>query len=117
MLAAPDKLRDSTHELFESRQTDLMLSAASSWEIAIKYRIGKLALPEEPALFVPRRLERDGVRPLAITHSHALAEATLPPHHRDPFDRILIAQATVEDLVLCTVDPMIERYEIETLHA
>ncbi|NOY92202.1 MAG: type II toxin-antitoxin system VapC family toxin [Deltaproteobacteria bacterium] len=117
MLSDPGKLRDSAREVLEARESELHLSAASAWEIAIKYRLGKLPLPEEPALFVPKRLERDGVRPLPISHAHALAEAGLPPHHRDPFDRLLVAQARVEGLVLCTVDPMIGRYDVETLRA
>ena len=65
------------------------LSAASSWEIAIKHAIGKLPLPEPPAVYVPERMRLSGFEGPAVSHVHALAVADLPPHHRDPFDRIL----------------------------
>ncbi len=64
---------------------DVFLSAASSWEIAIKYTLGKLLLPERPDRFVPVRLERDSISALPIQHSHALAVGDLPLIHRDPF--------------------------------
>jgi len=117
MVAEPERLRASTRRLLSARENELLLSAASAWEMAIKYRIGKLPLPQEPALFVPSRLERDAITPLAVSHLHALAEAALPTHHQDPFDRLLIAQAKLEGLSLCTADAQIERYDVELLRA
>ena len=88
------------------------LSAASAWEIAIKHALGKLPLPEPPAIYVPERMRLSGFAGLAVTHAHALAVAVLPPHHRDPFDRILVAQARVEGLTLVTADAALEPYDV-----
>lgn len=87
-----------------------MLSAASAWEIAVKWSIGKLPLAAPPAEYVPSRLERQGVTGLPIEPRHALRVAALPQHHRDPFDRLLIAQAQVEDLYFLTADRALQAY-------
>ena len=94
---------------------ELVVSAASSWEIAIKHEIGRLQLPEAPARYVPSRIRIIGARALAIEHSHALAVATLPPLHRDPFDRMLVAQAQLEGLTLLTADEAVARYPVASL--
>ena len=91
------------------------LSAASAWEIAIKYAVGKLPLPEPPAIYVPERMRLSRFEGLAITPAHALAVAVLPQHHRDPFDRVLVAQAQVEGLTLVTADAILERYDVPTV--
>ncbi|HUF90162.1 MAG TPA: type II toxin-antitoxin system VapC family toxin [Gemmatimonadota bacterium] len=89
------------------------VSAASAWEIAIKASLGRIE--------TDRRLEevvtRSGFEELPIRIRHAQAVATLPPHHRDPFDRMLAAQATVEGLVLVTHDGAFRRYDVEVLDA
>ncbi len=95
--------------------TELLLSPASSWEIAIKWSLGKLPLPEPPAAYVPEAMRIARVRSLAITHSHTLAVADLPDHHRDPFDRVLIAQSMVESIRLVTADPLMRRYDANLL--
>lgn len=95
----------------------LLLSAVSSWEIAIKHALGKLPLPEPPETYVPSRMRHDGVEGLAVTHLHALRVAGLPPHHSDPFDRLLVAQAQLENLVLVTADAKIEQYDVSVLRA
>ena len=92
--------------------TGRYLSAASGWEIAIKYAIGKLPLPEPPAVYVPERMRLSRFQGLAVSHVHALAVADLPPHHRDPFDRILVAQARIERLTLVTADSALEPYDV-----
>jgi PIN domain nuclease of toxin-antitoxin system len=91
----------------------LFLSAVSSWEISIKFHLGKLPLPEPPALYVPSRL--NGVIPLPITHTHALAAGELPFHHSDPFDRLLIAQARLEGMTLMTADRNFAKYDVGVL--
>lgn len=88
------------------------LSAASVWEIVIKHAIGKLPLPEPPAIYVPQRMRVSQVRELAITHAHTLAVGGLPPHHRDPFDRVLVAQAQLEGLTLVTADSVFVDYDV-----
>lgn len=92
------------------------LSAASVWEIAVKYSIGKLPLPESPSIYVPERMRLNQVEGLPITQVHALAAADLPSRHRDPFDRILVAQARVEGLTLVTGDKVLERYDVRQIH-
>ena len=114
-VAAPEKLGEKTLELIADRRNTPLLSAASSWEIAIKHRLGKLKLPEPPHSFVPTRLARDGIVGLAITHAHALEVSTLLLHHRDPFDRMLIAQSRVEGVPLLTSDAAFELYTVERL--
>jgi PIN domain nuclease of toxin-antitoxin system len=112
-LVSPQRIRTDTRELLAEPENDLLLSAASSWEIAIKYRLGKLPLPESPAQFIPPRLVRDGIEPLSVQHHHAQAVAELPEHHKDPFDRLLVAQARIERLTLVTADPRLAAYDVE----
>jgi PIN domain nuclease of toxin-antitoxin system len=98
-----------------STESDLYLSAASAWEIAIKYALKKLQLPEAPGRYVPSRLDAMRIAALPIEHEHALQVAELPPHHRDPFDRLLIAQARVESLPILTTDPVFASYDVVTI--
>jgi PIN domain nuclease of toxin-antitoxin system len=117
MLAAPDRLTKEARELVESPDSRLLLSAASSWEISIKWSLGKLTLPEPPATYVPSRMQSTGVEGLAVEHIHALQVASLPSHHRDPFDRLLVAQAAVGGYTILTADEQLEAYDVEVLRA
>ncbi|HEX3433067.1 MAG TPA: type II toxin-antitoxin system VapC family toxin [Solirubrobacteraceae bacterium] len=110
----PERLGDRL-TLLEAASNELLVSAASTWEIAIKYAGGGLALPEPPERFVPTRIRDIGAEPLAIEHVHALAVSRLPNLHRDPFDRMLIAQAGALDATLVTADERIIRYPVRTL--
>ena len=101
--------------LLEDQRNDLFVSAVTSWEIAIKYAGGRLALPEPPERYVPVRIREIGAEPLAIEHAHALAVTQLPKLHRDPFDRMLVAQAGALGASIVTADPQIIRYPVETL--
>lgn len=112
---SPGRLRDGQRRVLEDAANTLYLSAASTWEMAIKYRLGKLPMPTAPAHYVPERLIRDDVYPLDVTIHHSLRVATLPAKHRDPFDRLLIAQALMEDLVLVTVDSVFAQYDVACL--
>jgi PIN domain nuclease of toxin-antitoxin system len=107
----PDRLGESLR-IVEDDRTELFLSAASSWEIAIKYRLGKLPLPEAPARYVPERMRAIGAQAVAVEHPHALAVAALPPLHRDPFDRLLVAQALLLGLTVATADPSVAQYAV-----
>lgn len=109
----PERLGDRALEIVEDPTTELHLSAASAWEIAIKYSLGKLPLPMLPAEYVPQRMQASGVLALAVEHAHAAQVATLPLHHRDPFDRLLVAQAQIERMRLLTADPVLEVYDVE----
>ena len=112
--AEPERLSPRTLGVLSDRQNEVFLSAASAWEIAIKHGLGKLELPHPPEDYLPERLTRNGFEPLAVEHRHALRVASLPAHHRDPFDRILVAQAQIEELELMTVDQRLELYEVAT---
>jgi PIN domain nuclease of toxin-antitoxin system len=101
----------------ENPDNTLLFSAASSWEISVKYALKKLRLPEPPARYIPTRLERGGVTPMSVEHAHALRVSELPHHHRDPFDRLLIAQAQLESATLATADPMFLLYDVDVLWA
>ncbi len=94
-----------------------LLSAASSWEIAIKYSLGRLPLPVAPEQYVPERMRLTGVDPLPVNHNHALRVSALEHHHRDPFDRLLVAQSEIERVPLITADPVFTQYGIETIAA
>jgi PIN domain nuclease of toxin-antitoxin system len=109
---SPERFDAALLRVLHDPQTRLFLSAASSWEIAIKYALGKLPLPESPSTYVPDRLTRSGVHGLPVEHAHALHVATLPPHHRDPFDRLLIAQAQLERMPLLTADRALAPYDV-----
>jgi PIN domain nuclease of toxin-antitoxin system len=98
-----------------SKSSEVYLSAASSWEIAIKFALGALRLPSPPLQFIPDALRILSIRSLEISHLHSLAAGALPPHHRDPFDRMLIAQANSEEMVLLTADRVFEKYDVETM--
>jgi PIN domain nuclease of toxin-antitoxin system len=117
MLAAPERLSRKAKGLVVSADNELLLSAASAWEIAIKHGLGKLHLPEPPVEYVSRLMVSTGVTPLPVVHRHALHVATLPPHHRDPFDRLLIAQAVLERVPVVTANPVFRRYGIKTIAA
>jgi len=95
------------------RADQLILSAASGWEIAIKQQLGKLPLPEPASTYVPTRMRQSGIDALPIEMSHALAAGELPIHHRDPFDRVLVAQAVLLDLPLVSTDTQLDAYGVE----
>jgi PIN domain nuclease of toxin-antitoxin system len=105
----------TSRALIENRANELLLSAASVWEIAIKSRIGRLNLPEPAATYIPDRMRRSGTTALAIEVAHTLRTAELPDLHRDPFDRLLVAQAQVLGLPLITADHQIAAYEVEVV--
>lgn len=110
----PERLGDQLRVVADERTT-LLLSAVSSWEIAIKYELRRLPLPETPERYVPERMRAIGARALAVEHPHALAVAKLPPLHRDLFDRLLVAQATLLDLTIATADPSVAQYPVPTM--
>jgi PIN domain nuclease of toxin-antitoxin system len=94
-------------------EPDVRVSAATLWEIAIKQTLGKIAAPAD----LPERVRDSGFRELPIGFSHAIAAGRLPLIHRDPFDRMLVAQARCEDLTLVTRDPRCQQYEVAILPA
>ena len=109
-LNSPELIADEGREILERGEEEIYLSAVTSWEISIKMRVGKLNFAGAPAHHVPRFMAKQGLRPLSVTHSHAAKVYDLPAHHRDPFDRMLIAQALVEDMVILTSDRYFSKY-------
>ncbi len=94
---------------------EVLVSAATGYEITLKAGIGRLRLPDEAAHYVSSRLASEGFERLAIGLDHAIRAGGLPLHHRDPWDRILVAQSQLEDLPIVTADPLIGRYDVETI--
>lgn len=109
----PSRLTEEVRAAIAGRGNRVLLSAASVWEAQIKAALGRLDLPA-PLL---DSSESAGLEELPIRWFHALRAATLPPLHRDPFDRMLVAQAMEEDLVLVTRDPLVQQYSVAVLHA
>ena len=105
----------STLEILQDPDTDRILSMASAWEVSIKFALGKLRLPEAPDRYLPDRLALSMTRILPIELRHALQVAQLPPYHRDPFDRMLVAQALIERMPLLTADKRFSAYGVEVL--
>ncbi|HET8957188.1 MAG TPA: type II toxin-antitoxin system VapC family toxin [Microcella sp.] len=117
-LAQPRKLSPSARSLLSDRSIDLVVSAASAWEIATKHRIGKLPGAAGVIGDLDRHLDRLGAQHLSITTAHALTAGLLDWDHRDPFDRMLAAQARLEQLSLMTIDPVFdERVELTVVPA
>jgi len=93
----------------------LFFSAASCWEIAIKAQLGKITLPAKPDIFLAEQLSINAIQSMPVQSSHALHVFNLPPLHRDPFDRIIVAQAQLEKLPVITSDSLISQYNIDTI--
>lgn len=91
----------------------LYWSAASSWEVAIKYALGRLPLPEEPEIFLPSELSENHVESIDINDLYAFQAGKLPRRHKDPFDRMLVAQAQVESLSLLSNDELLRQYSVD----
>ncbi len=107
--AQPERLSVAARALLEDPENDLMFSSASIWEVAIKRGLGRADFQVDPRL-LRRGLMDNGYEELAITSEHAAATDGLPPIHKDPFDRILVAQAMVEGISLLTSDPLVAQY-------
>ncbi len=112
-LADSPQLGPRTRDLIADERNDVFVSAASAWEIAIKTALGKLEVPED----LQEIIEEEGFDILSISFFHGLQAGRLPPLHRDPFDRMLIAQAQTEGVELVTNDGMIARYGIKLVDA
>ena len=105
----PSRLRDGARSLIENPATEVVFSAASLWEVAIKRGLGRNDFDVDPRL-LRRGLLEQGYTELPVMGAHAVAVDLLPPIHKDPFDRILIAQAQVEGITLLTADDVVARY-------
>lgn len=106
----PARVRDT----FQDPAIEVFLSAASAWEIALEHQSGRLPLPAPPDRFVSAQRDAHGMTSLPIDEASALHVIRLPPIHRDPFDRMLVAQAIVHGMTIVTPDPLVTQYPART---
>jgi PIN domain nuclease of toxin-antitoxin system len=92
-----------------------IVRAASGWEIAIKASLGRIELPDRPEVVIPEQMSLNDIQGLPVQISHAFHVYSLPEHHRDPFDRMLVAQCQLEEMPIITSDPEIARYDVDIL--
>lgn len=111
----PERLPARVRDLIIAEDSEVWFSAVTAWEIAIKHGKGQLDLPEPPEAYVRSRVSLDYFKPLSIDIGHATRVASLPAHHNDPYDRLLVAQAQIEGLSILTSDPAIARYDVEII--
>jgi len=112
-LSDPDRLSSTARERMVDSRNRLYFSAASSWEIAIKQGLGKIRFAGSITAILPRAMQEQAVTPLPVEHVHAFHVTKLPLHHRDPFDRMLVAQAQLETLAILSADPQLGAYDVE----
>lgn len=109
------QLSQAAGRFIQDPNNTLYLSVASVWEIAIKVQTGKMTLNLPPDVYVHTHIQANHIKVLPINIRHTLQVYNLPLHHRDPFDRILIAQAQVENLPILTIDAIIQQYAVQTI--
>ena len=109
------RLSGTAREVIADGRNEIHFSAASGWEIAIKARLGRLTVPDDLARFMTGQIEQNGFRSLAIELAHALRVHSLEDLHRDPFDRMLVAQSMVENLPIPGRDAQITAYGVESI--
>lgn len=100
--------------LRNTSDNEIFVSHVTAWEISIKYGVGKLKIPEVPEIWTPDRIRRAGFTQMPIKMQHVSRVHNLPLIHKDPFDRLLISQANVEDLIIVTEDPNFAKYSVKT---
>ncbi len=113
----PERLGKRMINLLEDGTTNVVFSVVSGWEIVIKHSLGKLTLPYPPYEYIPKRLEISYMEVLPIHLEHALQVQRLPNHHKDPFDRLIIAQAIVENLIIISNDSKFQAYDVQVLES
>jgi PIN domain nuclease of toxin-antitoxin system len=116
-LLSPERLNEEAQKALKDPDNEISFSVASTWEIVVKFGLGKLDLPSPPSEYIPDRLKKLGHQTLTIRQDHVLRLEALPAHHRDPFDRLLVAQAQVEELRLMTADKVLTAYEVPVFWA
>jgi PIN domain nuclease of toxin-antitoxin system len=108
----PSRLGQNLYKLIEDEESEIFFSVISAWEIVIKFYLHKLTLPFPPEKYIPKRLQSSFMEVLPVHLEHVLQAGVLPSHHKDPFDRLLIAQAKAEGLTMMTRDKQFGRYEV-----
>jgi PIN domain nuclease of toxin-antitoxin system len=114
-LAGDDSLPQRVRGLIDDAESQVLVSAASAWEIATKHRLGKLPGAAAIVSDIEASVRHQGFEPLAVTMRHGQRAGSLPGHHRDPFDRMVIAQAILEDCILVSNEGLFDRYGVARL--
>lgn len=114
ILSDAPQLSAEALDIFTAPGNEAYLSSVSSWEIAVKHALGRLPLPEPPTEFIPAMRQAHGIAPMSLDEEATLRVTGLPAHHKDPFDRMLVCQAMVHDLVVLTPDELIRQYPVRT---
>lgn len=109
------RLGEGARATIQKPENMILLNAASTWEISIKTRNGKLELPKTADDFVRNEMAKNAIIQLPISITHTMKAGSLPLHHKDPFDRMLVAQAFIEKLPIHTKDDLIEQYGVRTI--
>jgi len=112
LCAEPARLSETARGIIDDSGTELALADVSVLELALKWRAGKIALPEPPRVWVERQTAIWAIRALPLLREHMYRTCELPEHHRDPFDRLLIAAALAAGATIVTPDPAIHRYPV-----
>ena len=114
-LRADERLSERASAVIANGDNELLWSVASSWEVGVKLGLGKLRIDRPVHRLFAHLLGDQGLRSLPITHEHCARLSSLPHHHRDPFDRMLVVQAQTESVPILSADPKLSRYDIEIL--
>ena len=107
-----EKLSKKMRQCLQDPENKLFVSAVTAWELAIKSRLGRISFPKALADFLPEQLQLNRMKELSVTLRHALQVESLPTHHNDPFDRMLVAQAQVERLSIVSADKLLSKYDV-----
>ncbi len=110
-----EQLSRRARRIISDGNNEVFFSAASAWEIAIKSTLGRVTLPEDAERYIPKQVEENAFQVLPVRVQHALRVATLPDVHRDPFDRLLVAQALIEELAILSKNPRLAGYSARVL--
>ena len=114
LITGASELSKRAKQIYLDKENHIYLSSVSVWEIIVKYKLGRLPLPERPATFIPKQRYIHGIEPLALEENDVIELESLPKIHADPFDRMLICQALSRNLTILTPDKLIQNYPVKT---
>jgi PIN domain nuclease of toxin-antitoxin system len=115
-VAAEERLNARAQEVLTAPSSELYMSVAGTWEIAIKFALGSLPLPKAPSEYIPYAQRLWRIQTLNITQEHAFRAGELPVHHRDPFDRMIIAQALSDKMTVLSADRTFQKYRVDLIY-
>lgn len=114
-IGEPGKLSKKVLEIIENSENEIFTSVVNTWEICIKYSIGKLEIKKDPEKFIREEIQEANFQILEIKLNHLFPLTKLPDFHKDPFDRLLISQSQTENIPILTNDPLIKKYKVKTI--